>query len=132
MTDNEIIKALKCCEYTDELCYMCPEIKDSECIQRLHTMALDLISRQRAEIEYLKSIKFPCGIQVEVSTKIENEIKSEAIKEFAERLKEGEVYMRIEFPNTKNGTEDYIVLSDDIDDLVKEMTEVKENEKQQR
>ena len=47
--------------------------------------------------------------------------KAEAIKELAERLKEGEVYMRVEFPDTNLGTMAYVVLSDDIDNLVKEM-----------
>ena len=51
-------------------------------------------------------------------------IKSEAIKDFAERLKEYELCMFCSFPNNKSlGSEQYIVLSDSIDDLVKEMTE---------
>ena len=60
-------------------------------------------------------------IQYSIKRIDEDSIKAEAVKEFAYRLKEGEVYMRIEFPNTRNGTEAYIVLSDDIDNLVKEM-----------
>lgn len=98
MTDEQIIKALKCCEYTDELCYMCPEIKDGECIQRLHTMALDLISRQKAEIERLLQ-------------KLQ-QTKSEAIKEFAKFV----------IDKSENG----IIRNMDIPDYVKEMTEVEE------
>lgn len=49
--------------------------------------------------------------------------KSEAYREFAEKIKEGEVYMRVDFPNTECGTETYIVLSDDIDTTLKELTE---------
>lgn len=53
--------------------------------------------------------------------------KSEAIKEFAERLKEYELCMFCSFPENKSlGSEQYIVLSDIIEELVKEMTEVQE------
>lgn len=51
------------------------------------------------------------------------QLKSEAYREFAEKIKEGEVYMRVDFPNTECGTETYIVLSDDIDTTLKELTE---------
>ena len=58
-----------------------------------------------------------------------DKIKSEAIKEFAERLKEYELCMFCSFPSNKSlGSEQYIVLSDYIDNLVKEMTEVNEDE----
>lgn len=62
-----------------------------------------------------------CEIHSKTSKEYDNlmtDIKSEAIKEFVKRLKE------------KFGVADCIVTVDnnDIDDLVKEMTEVKENE----
>lgn len=41
---------------------------------------------QKAEIEKLKG--YPYAIQAEVSKKLESQIKSEAVKEFAERLKD--------------------------------------------
>lgn len=48
--------------------------------------------------------------------------KAEAIKEFAERLKEYELCMFCSFPDNKSlGSEQYIVLSDSIDELVKEI-----------
>lgn len=87
MTDNEIIKALS-----------------------------DRINRQKAEIERLKSqntllLKKKCK-DINTARKI---IKSEAIKEFAKRLKE------------KFGIADCIVTVDnnDLDDFVKETTEGK-------
>ena len=45
----------------------------------------NLINRQKAEIERLNS---PYEMQVEASKKLENSIKAEAVKEFAERFKE--------------------------------------------
>ena len=60
--------------------------------------------------------------------KLTENIKSEAIKEFADRLKEYELYMFYSFPDNKSlGSEQYIVLSDTIDELVKEMTEVRKS-----
>ena len=56
MTDNEIIKALKCCkEGTAIGCKNCPlyEDKGHTCITILSHNALDLINRQKAEIDIL-------------------------------------------------------------------------------
>ena len=62
---------------------------------RIVRKAEEEIKRQKAEIEQLKfeiakSLPKGCpyAIQVEVSNKLEAQIKSEAIKEFADRLKE--------------------------------------------
>lgn len=51
MTDNEIIKALECCEVGD--CINCPFDRDA-CDDELAREALNLITRQKAEIEKLK------------------------------------------------------------------------------
>ena len=55
MNDNEIIKALECCQ--DEIgnrCLACPKYLENKqnvfCQEELHKQALDLISRQKAEI----------------------------------------------------------------------------------
>ena len=58
MTDNEIIKALECCSRHGD-CEGCPWEND-ECITAEGTSilmheALDLINRQKAEIERLQS-----------------------------------------------------------------------------
>ena len=96
MTDNEIIKALE------------NEIRSAECVDSeycdgvdltLIKSAVDLINRQKAEIERLKEcpkciyeydgktteycVQGPCS-----NFKTVEQIKSEAYKEFAERLNE--------------------------------------------
>ena len=69
---------------------------------------------QKSEIERLKG--YPYAIQVEVSKKLESQIKSEAIKEFAERLKEKSFKTIRNYGLTKD-----VVEVCDIDNLVKEM-----------
>lgn len=114
MTDEQIIKALECCATDDgNDCFQCPycnlffEPGNGGCVNRCHKDALDLINRKKAEIE--QEIK---------------EIKSEAIKEFAERLKEI-IYTH----ENRVGVDGIVLLSridNSIDNLVKEMTEVEE------
>ena len=84
MTDNDIIKALESCGGKGGKCEECPyeNIMECDCEDMLLKNALDLINRQKAENERLMLF----GCQVEVSKKIEKQIKSEAIKEFAERF----------------------------------------------
>lgn len=85
MTDEQIIEALEWCAYLDD-CVNCPYYKkDCNCA----TIALDIIYRQKAEIEKLGNqntilLKSKCK-KINAATKV---IKSEAVKEFAERLKE--------------------------------------------
>lgn len=118
MTDEQIIKALECCHSElGNMCSICPlfDLDNDYCEDELHKNTLNLIDRQKAEIEELKDIiaKVPTNaydLQVEASEKLENQIKSEAIKEFAERLKGYPIVEEVR----------------DIDNLVKEMTEVKE------
>ena len=82
MTDKDIIKALECCGNDGEItiCSICPYYLQDRyndfCQEDLHRASLDLINRQKAEIERL-----------ERHTKMHDEIKAEAIKEFAERLR---------------------------------------------
>ena len=136
ITDEEVIKALECCASAE-----CGKCKweprgdcyrgSMECNDDLMREALDLIKRQRAEIERLHSevkektetivflkdqatgwsIDF-CNLKAKLNT-----AKAEAIKEFADKLKEelttGAAVMRVSVLNI-------------IDDLVKELTEVKE------
>lgn len=104
MTDGEIIKALECCERKN--CNTCPCFdEDIECGELLIGHTINLINRQKSEIERLKQ-KPLYDFYKE---------KSEAINEFAERLKE----------KAESGfwQERKYVETDDIDNLVKEMTE---------
>ena len=88
MTDNEIIKALECCRDNDnnlnmEKCFeVCPY--DGECAGEFMQDVLSLINRQKEEIKRLKNR----DMQVEVSDRLEREIKAEAVEEFAEKVKD--------------------------------------------
>ena len=128
LTDNEIIKALECCS-CETIMYcedQCPFYKKCMKDEPLSKYALDLINRQKSEIERLKSAndeKFhQWHILAEKSKQyyadLYNEakyiLKSEAVKEFAERLKE-------ETLTTDKFGE--ILLVQDIDNLVKEMVD---------
>ena len=114
-TDEEIIKALVCCASYD--CNGCPLYSPTiNCVIVLPEKALELVEKQRAEIERL-------SLLLEASTEVIGQYqkdaetaRSEAIKEFAERLKG-----KAEF-TTIAGYRDYCRL---INNLVKEMTEGK-------
>ena len=90
---------------------------------RVVRKAEEEITRQQAEIEQLKfeiakllPEGCPYATQVEVSNKLEAQIKSEAVKEFAERLKEKSFKTIRNYGLTKD-----VVEVCDIDKLVKEM-----------
>jgi hypothetical protein len=109
MTDNEIIKAL---EYCDDTTY-CAKDCHLKCLNKsgvlscrrvLKDSLLDLINRQKAEIERLKK-----GWKADVIET--SNIKADAIKEFAEKLKEKYFY----------DLERECLFEEDIDDFVKEM-----------
>lgn len=55
MTDDEIIKALECCDFTDiKACEECPLYHTFDCSFVIIDKTLDLVHRQKAEIERLK------------------------------------------------------------------------------
>lgn len=86
-TDEEIKSSLEVIATTQN-CNEC-KIRNCKwgtcnCSQITANAALDLINRQKEEIERLKNR----DMQVEVSDKLEREIKAEAVKEFAEKLEE--------------------------------------------
>ena len=78
MTDEQIIKALECCATSETKCDECPYYPDACLTDDYENIfledALDLIKRKNEEILKRKKQLM--------------ELKSEAIKEFAERLKE--------------------------------------------
>ncbi|MBQ7835505.1 MAG: hypothetical protein IJ385_06945 [Ruminiclostridium sp.] len=140
MTDNEIIKALEChASHTDE-CDDCPnvEISSSGCSEIMAENALDLINRQKAEIEKLRiqnaklkkyfTVKIDdekleelfeqAADNIEINIK---KVKSEAIREFAERLKKS-ILSQLGI-STLEKTEAYHFCLDELDNIVKEMTE---------
>ena len=91
MTDNEIIKALECCTQQAG-CNGCPLLNSIQmkyrggyaCAEEMRKCALDLINRLQAENERLnEKVDFVGDLK-----NIRKQIKAEAYKEFAERLKE--------------------------------------------
>ncbi len=118
MTEEEIMKALECCTQNTK-CPACPMWNTGQnCMNRLYQYALDLINRKNAEIEEWKKNCDELYKEMSERQKAEVEIakrmgRSEAIKEFAKRMK---MFLLL----AKSG--DMSVLSfDDIERLVKEM-----------
>ena len=137
MTDNEIIKALVNCTglQTSTTCFGCPysarayatvSAGDVFCKDKMCRDALDLINRQKAEIERLNRIRAELSKEIDVLKTNNHSMcltmpnmakaeRAEAIKEFAERLKENCYYPLL-----------IDITPEIIDNLVKEM--VGENE----
>ena len=121
MTDNEIIKALE-----NEICST--EYVDSDYCDgvdlTLIKSAVDLINHQKTEIERLKGILVSpskdsmdfCGVLCDYAEELIDKAKSEAIKKFADRLKQ-----KSEYYENGQGWEGRICYEDDIDKLLKEM-----------
>ena len=122
MTDNEIIKALECCStgetYDDCEKNGCPlylgitmgcKYIDKE--NQLYSDALDLINRQKAEIEKLKGSTIVSNIME--SKRIKREAKAEAYKEFAEIIKDKWFDNRYDSPD--------VDFDDFIDNVLKEL-----------
>lgn len=141
MTDEQIIKALECChKFGDFGCGCCPISDEMCCRDDLKTSVLYLINRQKAELSALYKIMNKQDEEIselnrkvasrenleesflkttkEFDKSLEKQVKlerREAIKEFAERLKNKNVQGFWD--------ENAYVGVDDIDNLVKEMTE---------
>lgn len=114
MTDNDIIKALECC-YIHSNCNGCPQEDKIKCLDSAGRNALDLIKRQKAEIERLQNYYLSMqSTLAKMSTGVE-QAKAESIKAFAKRLQ-----AKAQFSEDFG---DAAVSYDDIDNLVKEMTE---------
>ena len=127
MTDNEIVKALEYCFTNDWNRTKCDKCKfytgTTQCVEDLKSASIYLIKRQQAEIERLKCemgklLPKDCAytVQMEVSNKLETQIRAEAVREFAERLKAKSFKTLRNYGLTKD-----VVEVCDIDNLVKEM-----------
>lgn len=122
MTDEQIIKALRLCAIDVDVCTeACPyyedrEYFDGDCIKQRTIDAIDLINRQKAEIDRFADIG-----------KMYSEVRAEAIREFAERLKAAPYRFRQErtiyFDKPPITKMVLFVDDNDIDNLVKVMTE---------
>ena len=132
MNDNDIIKALGCCRNgsdCDGCRYGYLRTKNGLCVDTMHSDARALINRQKAEIERLNHIRAELSKEIDklrdmvaqnegVLPRYEQLIKTEAIKEFAEKLKERAVPSVVGVRCYYN-----VVSTKGIDNLVKEMTE---------
>lgn len=135
MTDNEIIKALGCISYGGHSCVECKHKVskgDERCGLKgcnITRNALDLINRQKAEIERLncqvnRLKRYDEERDVRLHARLTAKARSEAIKEFADRLKKKCNYI------TWDGISPSMV-----DDIAKEMTvnyESSKNDKQRK
>ena len=142
MTDEQIINLFKYCNESDcNACYGCSAYQDGKCtVQDLCVQVSQVIDRQKAEIERLNAeLKVMRGAansyklelerkedelyraKVEISKHFDymDSATDEAIKEFAERLKEA-AYSYSDI----SGYRSTVVDADSIDNLVKEMMEV--------
>lgn len=146
LTDAEVKKALECCvgDNDGKNCFDCPLWEIDDCQEQLLLDALDLINRLQAENERLKSdvsvsrdaymsmkdryeyekekvekAKQKC---IDIGKALKN-AKTEAYKEFAERLKtEFSQYQR-EYRNVLNdeGACAMIIAKKGVDNLLKEL-----------
>lgn len=91
LTDEQVMKGLECCKNLDcQHCEMKSETMGNmnECLYTNAENALDLINRQNTLIESMQeNIKCVMSANVRLINQV-GKAKSEAIKEFAEKLKE--------------------------------------------
>lgn len=127
-TDEEIIRNYEwCIGCTSDRCRECTMDEEGFCEEELQDLVLDLIKRQKSEIERLKSAndeKFRQWDMLAEKTKThyanlyneaKDKLKAEAYKEFAERLKQSTVMAVM-------GNKIYAVAtSKGVDNLLKEM-----------
>ena len=121
MTDNEIIKVFECCTKSRHFCNAeCPFFENCD-RTKMSMVALDLINRQKAEIDELREIIFTDR------TEAIKKLKAEAVKEFAERLKKEMADKKYKYVTETNYSKTVNVVIDvcivSTDNLVKEMTE---------
>lgn len=119
MTDNEIIKALECCVNQPCCTQHCPYWRNSKagCEYITPQNLLNLINSQQAKIKGLNKKVEELSEVLSDHIKIRvKEIKSEAIKEFAERLK-GKLFYECGDINFSETCEIRRI----VDNLVKEM-----------
>ena len=112
LTDNEIVKQVR--YFADHCC-------KNSCLgnpsQQFWIDILDYINRQKAEIERLCSVVDKTDAAYFQKVDEVDRAKSEAIKEFAERLKN----KLTSCSKTIDGKCEYLICDFEIDNLVKEM-----------
>ena len=98
MTDNDIIKALECCigDTEGRNCFDCPLYEIVDCQPQMYFDVLDLINRQKAEIERLQGAVAMYEEERKYHFEMSRKKTAEAITEFAERLKKEAEYVSID------------------------------------
>lgn len=120
MNEKDILKALECHQSTRPNCAECPFHKRPEdCLESLQRDALELIKSQQTEIKRLNTNMD--SMVAEYSRLIAN-AKSEAIREFAEKLKSNYTIFNISSMVSLD------MIFCDINRLLKEMTGGDEND----
>ena len=109
LTDNKIVKALECCG--KESCFGCPYRGKCHQGNPMITDALDLINRQKEQIEELKE-KFTLDFE-KMESEYDGKIKAEAYKECIERVRKLAVGMH-------PCSDELRVFDSDLDNLLKE------------
>ena len=130
MTEEQLIKCLEYKTKTGcELCDLKPDSYCQTCNVGLMKQALDLIKRQKAEIERLQNAYKQCAWERDTFLEQLKTAKSEAIKEFAEKFKKkaGSIVTSCQGYEIYE-TKKYQISAVDYDNLVKEMTEVNDGE----
>ncbi len=97
MTDNEIIKALECCASVEDGCPTdCPLfVGDDSCFSTLLKPTLNLINRQKAEIENLnKDLADTIALNHEERKRLKAEI--ERLQPFKDKIAEFNSHIRVE------------------------------------
>lgn len=113
MNDTDIKKALECHTKEDGVCTECPLYPNHACFHILTKSALDLINRQQEEIDQWKEEANRYQNLYCMSLDDIGKEKSEAVREFAERLKDNLQW--------DSGYDDKFAFESDINSLVKEM-----------
>ena len=119
LTDEEIIKALEYCNADRNECDKCVfqrECESNPFYSAVAEHALDLINRQKAEIERLKKeVSVTRDAYISIQDRYEH-AKTEAYKEFAERIRECCAF------NDDLSADTFLSVTADIDCVLKEMT----------
>ena len=124
MNDNDIVNALECLCGIETPCKDCVghRFPYPVCKQQVAKDALYLINRQKANIDRLKKELIEQQLKNNLLYETAKEAKAEAIKEFAERLKQSAFACDVSFGFGREHCEEAVTVLG-IDNLVKEMTE---------
>lgn len=122
MTDEEIKKALECCSITGD-CDECPlynftELRTGNCVRLIISEAHGFTKRQQAEIEQWKEEANRYQNLWCIAVDDIEKSKSEAIKEFKQRLENKRFFCDLFGDGLSVG---YVAI--DVDRIIEEMTE---------